>query len=383
MADKGGDRAAAFSLKDHLFNADTLGQLAAEYAAGLPGFPAEAFLERVLPGLAERGLLERIDWIADCIEPHLAPDFPTMADQAEAAMPPPLDPSLTDDDFGQFIHAIPGVLAVRHGMSAAHLPRALDLLEAATQRFSMEFYIRPFLNAFPGPVMARLTGWTGHANYHVRRLVSEGTRPTLPWAKRINADPLSMLPLLDALHADPTRYVARSVANHLNDIAKTAPDRVLGLLSDWTSAGRQSRAEIAWMTKHALRTLVKQGHPGAMAALGYDPDAPVEVIAFAVDPVAPRIGETARVAVALTAPAPCPVLVDYVIWFRRPGGAENAKVHKLRTGTIGAGETLNLEKSHRFKAEASTYRLVPGPHRVALQVNGRIRAETVIDLRSS
>jgi hypothetical protein len=73
MADKGGDRAAAFSLKDHLFNADTLGQLAAEYAAGLPGFPAGAFLDRVLPGLAERGLLERIDWIADCIEPHLAP----------------------------------------------------------------------------------------------------------------------------------------------------------------------------------------------------------------------------------------------------------------------------------------------------------------------
>jgi hypothetical protein len=112
------------------------------------------------PGAARTGgartLLERIDWIADCIEPHLAPDFPTMADQVEAAMPPPLDPTLTDDDFGQFIHAIPGVLAVRHGMSEAHLPRALDLLEAATQRFSMEFYIRPFLNAFPGPVMARL-----------------------------------------------------------------------------------------------------------------------------------------------------------------------------------------------------------------------------------
>jgi hypothetical protein len=48
----------------------------------------------VLPGLAERDALERIDWIADCLEPHLAPDFPTMADQIEAAMPPPLDPTL-------------------------------------------------------------------------------------------------------------------------------------------------------------------------------------------------------------------------------------------------------------------------------------------------
>jgi hypothetical protein len=52
MADKGGDRTTAFSLKDHLFNEDTLGQLAAEYATGLPGFDAEAFLDRVMPGLA-------------------------------------------------------------------------------------------------------------------------------------------------------------------------------------------------------------------------------------------------------------------------------------------------------------------------------------------
>jgi 3-methyladenine DNA glycosylase AlkC len=371
---------ATFSRKDQLFNEATLGQLAAEYAAGLPGFPAKEFLGRVLPGLAERTLLDCLEWIAECLEPCLAPDFPTMADQVEAAMPPPLDPTLRDDDFGQFIHAIPGVLAVRHGMSATHLPRALDLLEAATQRFSMEFHIRPFLNAFPGPVMARLHDWTGHANYHVRRLVSEGTRPTLPWAKRIEADPLSMLPFLDALHADPTRFVTRSVANHLNDIAKTAPDQVLDRLTHWKADGQQAPAELVWMTKHALRTLLKQGNPDAMAALGYAPDAPIEVSAFDVDPKNPRIGETARIKIALTAPRDCPVLVDYIIWFRRPGGSENAKVHKLKTATVRAGETLRLEKGHHFKGDATTFSLVAGPHRVALQVNGRILAETVIEL---
>jgi 3-methyladenine DNA glycosylase AlkC len=381
MADKGGDRATAFSLKDHLFNEGTLGQLAAEYAAGVPRFDATAFLDRVIPGLAERTLLDRIDWIADCIETQLAPDFPTMAEQIEAAMPPPLDPTRTDDDFGQFIHAVPGVLAVRHGMTEGHLARALDLLEAATQRFSMEFYIRPFLNAFPGPVMDRLRAWSSHDNYHVRRLVSEGTRPTLPWAKRIEADPLGMLPLLDGLHADPTRYVTRSVANHLNDIAKIDAERVLSLLAGWKKAGRQDEKELAWMTRHALRTLVKQGHPGAMKALGYAHEAPVDVVSFRVNPDAPRIGGTARLEVTLEAPETCPVLVDYIVWFRRPGGRESAKVHKLKVATIPAGKELRLEKSHRFKADATTYSLVPGPHRVALQVNGRILAETVIDLR--
>lgn len=381
MADKGGDRGTAFSLRDHLFNERTLGQLAAEYAAGLPGFPAGAFLDRVLPGLAERALLDRIDWIADCLEPHLAPDFPAMADQIEAAMPPPLDPTLRDDDFGQFIHAVPGVLAVRHGLSEAHLPRALDLLEAATQRFSMEYAIRPFLDAFPGPVMARLQDWTRHPNYHVRRLVSEGTRPTLPWARRIDADPMHMLPLLDALHADAARYVTRSVANHLNDVAKIDPGPVLVLLADWRRAGRQAPAELDWMTRHALRTLVKQGHPGAMAALGYAPDAPVEVLAFGVEPSSPRIGDSVRIGADLTAPGDCRVIIDYVVWFRRPGGRETAKVHKLKTATLRAGETLRVGKGHRFKGDATTYSLVPGPHRVALQVNGQIRAETVIDLR--
>ena len=60
MADKGGDRAAAFSLRDHLFNADTLGQLAAEYAAGLPGFPAGAFLDRVRGSEAEMSALRSV-----------------------------------------------------------------------------------------------------------------------------------------------------------------------------------------------------------------------------------------------------------------------------------------------------------------------------------
>jgi 3-methyladenine DNA glycosylase AlkC len=102
-----------------------------------------------------------------------------------------------------------------------------------------------------------------------------------------------MLPLLDALHADPTRYVTRSVANHLNDIAKIAPERVLA--PSCRLEGRAAGPEGTRVDdEHALRTLVKQGHPGAMAALGYDPDAPVEVVSFRVDPDAPRIGGTAR-----------------------------------------------------------------------------------------
>ena len=84
---------AGFSLADQLFNADSLQDLADEFSA-LPGFDGARFHAAALGGLASRGLLERLDWIADCLEPRLAPDFPTMADQLVAALPLPLDPAL-------------------------------------------------------------------------------------------------------------------------------------------------------------------------------------------------------------------------------------------------------------------------------------------------
>lgn len=209
MADK-------FSLKDHLFNAQTVGQLAAEFAAGVPGFDPDRFSAQALCGFAERELMARMEWMADCLEEQLADDFETMADQLEAALPARLDCSRTDNDFGHFIHGVHGILAARHGLEA-HRPRAMALLYQATQRFSMEFYIRPFLNRWPEETLAELTVWAADPNYHVRRLVSEGTRPRLPWAQNVGLRPEQTLPLLDMLHADRTRFVTRSVANHLND----------------------------------------------------------------------------------------------------------------------------------------------------------------------
>lgn len=364
---------AGFSLADQLFNADTLGQLAGEFAAGVPGFDADRFLSGVLPKLSDLELMARMEAMADGLEAQLAPDFPTMADQVQAAMPAPLDPTRRDDDFGRFIHAMPGILAVRHGLEQ-HRDRALDLLYEATQRFSMEFYIRPFLNRWPDETLARLTEWAGDDNYHVRRLVSEGTRPKLPWAKSITIDPLVPLTLLDRLHADQTRFVTRSVANHLNDISKIAPDAVLERLENWRREARQDARELAWMTRHALRTLIKQGHPGALAALGYRADAPVEVALHLPRTEIAR-GDPLCFDVELTAPETVPVLVDYVLWLRKADGALKPKVFKLKQGEVKAGHPLTFSKTHKLKWDATTFRLYPGLQRLGVQVNGRVMAE--------
>lgn len=372
----GAGQAQGFSLKDQLFNARTIGDLASEYAV-LPGFDAARFHKDALAGMASRGLLERLDWLADCIEAQLPRPFPEMAEALEAAMPPVLDPMLSDDDFGRFIHAVPGILAVRHGLEH-HRDRALDLIEVATQRFSMEFYIRPFLNRWPEETLARLDRWVTHGNYHVRRLVSEGTRPRLPWAANIQLNPRVPLRFLDALHADPTRYVTRSVANHMNDLTRHAPDVVVAHLADWATEARQSRKELDWMTRHALRTAVKRGERDALALLGYAQDREIAVsLNLSPDPVA--IGDVLTVAVALEAVEGVPVLVDYRITFHRPNGRVGEKVFKLGTAQLRAGVPQTVSKRHRLKGGASTFTLHPGPHRVVVQVNGQDRAEGVVD----
>jgi 3-methyladenine DNA glycosylase AlkC len=83
------------------------------------------------------------------------------------------------------------------------------------------------LSRDPERTLARLREWARDPHPHVRRLVSEGTRPRLPWAPRLVAfqkDPRPVLELLELLKDDPELLVRRSVANNLNDIGKDHPE---------------------------------------------------------------------------------------------------------------------------------------------------------------
>ena len=356
--------APGFSLADQIFNARSAADLGAQFAT-LPGFDVERFLGSALPRFAGLGIHARLNVLADALEEQLPPRFPAMAEALTATMPPPLDPTRGDDDFGRFIHAVYGVLAARHGIEQPE--RALDLLHCATQRFSMEYAIRPFLNRHPDLVLQRMEHWAEDPHYHVRRLVSEGTRPRLPWGSGLTLDPLRPLALLDRLASDPTRFVTRSVANHLNDLSKPHPDVVLDRLRVW-QGNAQTPKERDWIARHALRTAIKRGEPGAMALLGYATD--LELDAALDLPRALRIGERLCIRATITGQRAAPLLVDYRIRFHRPGGVAE-KVFKLKTARLVPGTPLTLEKRHLMKGDATTFRLHPGLHAVILQVNGR------------
>ena len=69
---------------------------------------------------------------------------------------------------------------------------------------------------------------------------------------------------------DPSLYVRRSVANHLNDIGKDHPELLLARMEAWSADASEERL---WLINHALRTLVKRGDRRALAILGYGPAA--------------------------------------------------------------------------------------------------------------
>ena len=368
---------SGFSLKDQLFNRAKVSGLAARLRAAAPGFDADRFERSVMARLPELELKQRITWIADVLADHLPQDFATAAPIVEAALPPPLDPDLTDNDFGDFIHAPLGDFVARYGQGDPE--RALDLLHAITQRFSMEWAVRPFITTHPGVTLPRLRAWCEDPNYHVRRLVSEGTRPRLPWAARITLDDAVRFSLLDALHADPTRYVTRSVANHLGDVAKSDLGAVLARLAAWRAGARQTRGELDWMARHALRVPVKKGEQAALGHLGYAPDPPVRATLRAT-PARVEIGGVVALEVSVTARRDARVMVDCVIDLVKANGGTAPRVIKLRDLTLAAGDTVRFVKKHRFKGDATTFRLYPGPTRVRLQVNGQPGQEVMLTL---
>ncbi|SCZ63447.1 3-methyladenine DNA glycosylase AlkC [Epibacterium ulvae] len=369
--------ASGFSLKDQLYNAEKVQYLADLFGAASTDFDVDQFTSDVMERLLDLELKERIAWICECLCRHLPGALPDVQETLLKALPPPLDPGLSDDDFGDFIFAPLGEFVVAKGLEE-HAALGLDLLHAITQRFSMEWAIRPFLNRWPEETMARLVQWSEDPNYHVRRLASEGTRPRLPWGEAVGLALADPLPLLDQLHRDKTRYVTRSVANHLNDISKKKPDLVLERLRKWRDLGVQTPKELDWMTAHALRGLVKEGHGAALQMLGYDPEVPV-VAKLHLETTSVAIGEALNFHCELEADQALPVLVDYRLHFQRPSGKTSVKVFKLKQAKISKG-ALTVKKSHKFKSGASTFTLVPGAHHIELMVNGVVRAEAHFDL---
>ncbi|MEM8863364.1 MAG: DNA alkylation repair protein, partial [Chloroflexota bacterium] len=146
-----------FSLKDQLFNADKVAYLSGLFSAVYPDFKSNQFQQDVVSRFPELELKERIAHITEQLHAYLPADYLTALDIILKALPPELDPTLTDDDFGDFIIGPLNHFVATYGCSADYLDRSLDAMRAITKRFSAEDAIRYFINAFPEQTLEFLT----------------------------------------------------------------------------------------------------------------------------------------------------------------------------------------------------------------------------------
>lgn len=362
------DRPAYPALKE-IFDRARLASIADAAAAVSPGFDRDRFMKVATKGLDGLGIMQRMRQTAVALEAALGAPFPRTAGMLRE-----LAPRL---DHGFAAIALCEYVAL---YGRGHFDLAMETLHDLTRHGSAEFAVRHFLADDFDRTLAVMRGWTADGDEHVRRLSSEGSRPRLPWSFRLEraiADPSLTFPIPEALRDDPSAYVRKSAANHLNDIAKDHPDWLLDRLAAWPAG----TGEMRWVVRHALRTLVKKGDPRALALIGATGTAEVRVEAFSATPARLRLGDRLTVAARLvsTAAQRQRLVVDYAIHYVKKSGATSRKVFKLREVDLEPGAAWEAATSHVVR-DFTTRSHNAGRHKVDLMVNGTVLAETAFDL---
>jgi 3-methyladenine DNA glycosylase AlkC len=359
------------ALKDEL-GAEAGRRLARELKAAWPSFPARRFTRGLAEALEPMELLARSQELAKRLVATLPTPFAAASDVLYRALDSP--------NFTGWIVLPCGGFVARAGRDQPEA--ALPLLAAMTGRWSSEFAVRPFIERHRPLTYDHLHRWIGDADEHVRRMASEGARPRLPWASRLRflmEDPSPNVPLLEHLVEDPSPYVRRSVANHLNDIAKDHPDLALQLGSRWIGRSPDAPA----LVRHGLRTLIKRGDREALDLFGAS-DGSVHLVSMSVDPGRVAIGDAVELTIALALPvqalAPVETIIDYRVHYIGARGSPKAPtVFKLARRTITPGEQVTLRRRHAFE-HVSIRRIHPGHHRMDVQVNGSILGDVPVEV---
>lgn len=339
----------------------------------LNGFDKAGFEADILERLEALELKERARHIADVLDRHLPDDLSKRYAVLEAILHPMTEVAF---DRGSDEHGMRGWGMMPLGMVVSdsgleNFEASFALLKEMTKRATAEFDVRPFLDKDQERALELMTPWVRDDSVHVRRLVSEGTRPRLPWGLRLKqlvADPSPTLPLLEALKDDPEEYVRRSVANHLNDIAKDHPDLVAEIAARWLKGADKNREKLV---RHACRSLIKQGHAATLSSFGLNPpEIQVDGPAITTDKV--YYGSALGFAIKLssTARKPQDLVLDYLVHFKKANGTLAPKVFKWTKLTLEPGETVSLAREHAIRP-ITTRVYYGGTQAVSLRINGQ------------
>lgn len=257
---------------------------------------------------------------------------------------------------------------------------SMDALHYFTKFGSSEFAIREFLKLDFDATIQVMEQWSKDKNHHVRRLASEGSRPRLPWSFKLDAvieNPKLTQTILENLKEDTELYVKKSVANHLNDISKDHADYMIELVKGWDKGNKN----IAWIVKHASRTLIKKGHSASLQVFDFEKQPKIKIENFKLNKSKIQLGDSLIFEFDLISEKSKSqkLVIDYIMHYRKKSGELSPKVFKLKEVDLKANETLRFSKKQLIK-DFSTRKHFSGKHLLEIMVNGQIITSKVFIL---
>ena len=248
---------------------------------------------------------------------------------------------------------------------------SVKAIEKITQFTSCEFVVHPFIIKYSDEMMKQMLVWSKHEHWGVRRLASEGCRPRLPWAMalpNLKANPAPIIPILENLKNDPSRFVRLSVANNLNDIAKDNPEIVIDLVKSWQGESK----EVDWIIKHGCRTLLKQGNLEVMELFGFNSIVKnISVENFQTSTSKVKVGDSLEFSFNLlnNNNKKAKIRLEYGIYYQKANGTLAKKVHKISEKEYAKNSITPIIRKHSFRL-VTTRKFHLGLHQVAVIING-------------
>jgi 3-methyladenine DNA glycosylase AlkC len=228
-----------------------LAQLLSEKISGIDkDFPTDKFIDLVRQNYSDKTLTQRVELIADALHICLSEDYKKSINILTSIMG---DEKPNEKDMNtDFYWLMPvGKFIEKYGL--ANFDVSMKAIEELTKRNTGEYAIRPYIKKYPTEAIDQMTIWAHSENFHLRRLASEGLRPKLPWATKLELfidNPQPVFAILNILKTEQVKFVMKSVANNVADYIKVNPQAAFALIKEW---GKSDNKHTQWIIKHATR----------------------------------------------------------------------------------------------------------------------------------
>lgn len=245
----------AYKKLKYWFDKGLVTQLAEKLSSNNSAFNKTVLIHNIESKLDFLELKGRVELIADQLHNSFEQDYNLGLPQLINILGP--ENSNETGMFTEYYWVMPIAKYVeKYGLN--DFEKSMNALEEITKRNTSEYAIRPYILHHFDKTLKQMVKWSKHSNFHIRRLASEGVRPRLPWAKKLDVfiqDPSPITPILENLKDDTSKYVQKSVANCLNDILKDNFSVGKEIVESWNQ--EEMTTERQWIVKHALRNLIK------------------------------------------------------------------------------------------------------------------------------